>query len=456
MIPITVREYARLTTAKVTASLDQHTVTESAFKYLCELSAGSKSGGAALVQLEGRMSLRLDNFVGVVETPCGTILEILPKHVDHKEDALWARGLLRKMLRSALNLPSRDSGLADIDVFKSPLSEWVMHQFLQALDYLIKRGIRFDYQRLEEEQRYLHGQIDIGKQTRQRTGRQHLFQIRHDVFLPDRPENRLLKSALDKVLKSTKEPSNWRLARELMIRLSEIPASNNSSADFRAWRNERLMAHYEPVKPWCALVLGEHIPLALKGRFHGISLLFPMEKLFERYVAERLQHSLQSGATLDQQVGGKSLCTHEGKEFFNMRPDLRINWGIRSWILDTKWKRLDQTLRSFDEVEGKSNYGLSQSDFYQLFAYGHKFLNGKGDLVLIYPKTASFEKALPVFSFSSELNLWVVPFDLDSEVLLPFGCIPPLPITTSQGAIYKQTSLPSFDKIKVPGLKLAA
>ena len=63
MIPITVREYARLTTTKVVATIDQHTVTESAFKYLCELSARFSKGGAALVQMEDRLSLRLDNFV---------------------------------------------------------------------------------------------------------------------------------------------------------------------------------------------------------------------------------------------------------------------------------------------------------------------------------------------------------------------------------------------------------
>lgn len=33
-----------------------------------------------------------------------------------------------------------------------------MGQFLAAFDHLIKRGMRFDYQRVEEEQRYLRGQ----------------------------------------------------------------------------------------------------------------------------------------------------------------------------------------------------------------------------------------------------------------------------------------------------------
>lgn len=423
---VTVREYARLTTAENCRSLDEHTVTESAFNYLCELSAGFRRGGANLLQLEDRLSLRLDSFVGVIETPCGTVLEILPKYADHADDADWARSLLRKMLPCALDLATRDVSTASIELFRSPLSEWVIAQFLQSLDHLVKRGMRFDYVRVEEEQRFLRGQLDVARQMRQPPGRQHFFQIRHDVFSPDRPENRLLKSALDKVCKHTQEAGNWRLAHELASLLAEIPASTHQAGDFRCWRKDRLMAHYQPVKPWCELVLGEHMPLALRGNSHGISMLFPMEKLFERYVASRLLRYLSVGASLNPQVSSKSLCEHEGGGFFKLKPDLLLTYGDRSWVLDTKWKRLDNQLRSYGDEDGPGKYGLNQSDFYQLFAYGHKYLDGKGDVVLIYPVTAKFREQLPVFKFSTELNLWVVPFDLDGDELLHSGFHLPL------------------------------
>lgn len=421
------REYARLTTATDHNSLDEHTVTESAFNYLCELAAGFRRSGANLLQMEDRLSLRLDNFVGVIETPCGTVLEILPKHSDHAGEADWARGLLRKMLPCALDLTTRNVSTASIELFKSPLSEWVMAQFLHSLDHLVKRGIRFDYVRVEEEQRFLRGQLDVVRQMRQPPGRQHFFQVRHDVFSPDRPENRLLKSALDKVCKHTQEAGNWRLSHELASLLAEIPASTNQTGDFRAWRKDRLMAHYQQVKPWCQLVLGEHMPLALKGKSHGISMLFPMEKLFERYVANRLQACLNLGAALNTQVSWESLCKHDGNDFFRLKPDLLLTHSEKSWVLDTKWKRLDGILRTHGDDDGARKYGLSQSDFYQLFAYGHKYLGGTGDVVLIYPVTKEFGKLLPVFKFSPEMSLWVMPFDLENETLLYEKV--PLPLT---------------------------
>ena len=413
MNEVIVREYARITTSQVTPTLDEATVSASAFDWLCKLSAGYRKSGAALVQVEDRVSLRLDNYVGVVQTPCGTRLEILPKHTDHSDDQEWSRRLLRKMLLSFLDLPVRDAGLANIELFDSPLTEWVMKQFLLSLDHLIKRGMRFDYQRVEEEQRYLRGQLDVAKQMRQPVGRQHFFQLRHDIFSPNRPENRLLKTALDKVCRNAKEPNNWRLAHELAGLLSEVPCSKDPSADFRLWRKDRLMAHYQPVKPWCELVLGEHMPTAVKGSWHGISLLFPMEKLFEKYVAAKIKQTLVNDYRLKTQVAQQTLCTHQDKGFFELRPDMLIEKNKKALvILDTKWKLVRQN----DE-----KYGLSQSDFYQLFAYGHKYLAGNGVLMLIYPKTSNFDKPLPIFEFSPQLHLWVVPFDLDNDVLVLEG-----------------------------------
>lgn len=406
-ITLTVREYARLTTSHVTnPSLDIAQVSASAFDWLCELNSKFSKAGAALVQIEDRRWLKLDNYVGVLETPCGTRIEILPKHFEEGDCIQESRALLRRMIQKSLNLPTREAGTTALQRFDTPLTEWVMSRFLEALDHLIKRGLRFDYQRVEEEQRYLRGQLNTALQMRQPAGRQHYFQIRHDIFLPNRPENRLLKTALDVVCKTTQDPGNWRLSHELRSMLLDIPNSRDTAQDFRQWRNDRIMAHYQPVKPWCELIIQQQTPLAVAGEWQGMSLLFPMEKLFERYVAACLRDSLPTGATLHVERKSEYLCDHNGRSVFQLRPDLSITYGTKSWILDTKWKRLDSQ-------RGNQNYGLQQSDFYQMFAYGHKYLAGQGDLILIFPKRASFQEALPIFEYSQELKMRVVPFDLD-------------------------------------------
>lgn len=411
---VTVREYARLTTAAVApGNLDCAQISESAFDWLCELSAGFNRSGAPLLQVEGRRSLKWDSYVGVLETPCGTRLEILPKHHEQDDCLVKSRQLLRKLIQRALQLKPRETSVASLELFDKSLSEWVIGQFLAELDLLMKRGVRFDYRRIEEEQRFLRGQLNVVAQMRQPPGRQHHFQIRHDVFLPDRAENRLLKLALELVAKSTQDATNWRLANELRAMLAEVPASRQVSQDLRSWSRDRLMAHYQAIKPWCELILNQQMPIAVSGEWRGMSLLFPMEKLFECYVEGWLRKRLLSTARLTSQSSHEYLCEHDKGRMFCLKPDLLIDSGKQRWILDTKWKRVDAR-------KPEKNYDLSQSDFYQLFAYGHKYRNEPGvpKLVLIYPYWSGLQKSLPVFDYGQGMSLWVLPFDVDKDRLL--------------------------------------
>lgn len=84
-------------------------------------------------------------------------------------------------------------------------------------------------------------------------------------------------------------------------------------------------------------------------------------------------------------------------------------------VMDAKWKLIDGR-----KDNGSDKYGLSQSDFYQLYAYGQNYLDGQGDMALIYPKTADFNRALPVFKFSRPegLRRWVLPFCLRERALV--------------------------------------
>lgn len=411
MHAVTVREYARITTGPMTATtgLDQATVSEAAFDWLCKESERLRKAGAGLVQLEGRRWLRLDNYVGVLEAPDGTRIEVLPKTFDEGDDATQARRLLQKMLQRCLHLDPRISAPTGLQVFDGPLTEWVIQQFLAALDTLVKRGLRFEYHAVEEERRFLRGRLLVDRQLRQPPGRAHYFQVEHEVFDADRPENRLLRSALDKVRRQAKEVSNKRLAYELAHQLLDIPPSRDFAKDFAQWRSDRLTAHYRPVRPWCSLILNEENPLTVLGDWTGNSLLFPMEQVFESYVEACLRRELRPGQTLKAQAASQYLATHKEQPWFRLRPDLLLLESGATTVLDAKWKRVDASKGNTEE-----KYGLSQADFYQLYAYGQKYLGGSGRLVMLYPQTSTFREPLSPFFFNDQLRLDVMPFDLIS------------------------------------------
>lgn len=74
MPDFTVREYAFISVAYEgcpTSGLDHAYIAEKAFEHLCELSASFSKHGTKVFELAGRRKLKLDQYVGVIETPCG-------------------------------------------------------------------------------------------------------------------------------------------------------------------------------------------------------------------------------------------------------------------------------------------------------------------------------------------------------------------------------------------------
>lgn len=406
-----IREYGVLypefnADTKPSGSLESGTIPKKAWDWLLEKTGTDEHKFLVRpIRRDGKLGLQVMNYVGVITTSCGCQIEIIPK-IDNYSDA-ESRTKLFYMLSQVYNLKFKSFQNASLKLFNQPIPEVLIHQFLTEVKLVVKRGIRNDYISVKEELPFLRGRLQVAAQLRQPIGRPHLFQVEHDEFLPDRAENRLIHSALKKVVRWAKSYENQRLANELLFVFDDIPTSANVKQDFKRWFNDRSMVHYKPVKPWCELILNEQSPFSLAGSHHGLSFLFPMNDLFEKYVAVVLRKQLAKGYKLKEQAASKSLVEHNNQPMFQLKPDLLIqdNNENNLAVLDCKWKVID-------ENDGENKYGISQGDMYQLFAYGHKYLVGeeKREMFLIYPESKTFNKPLPVFNYGEELCLWAVPF----------------------------------------------
>ena len=421
MPDFTVREYAFISIAYTgcpQSDLDHAYIPETAFEHLCEFAASFTTQGAKVFELAGRKRIKLDQYVGIIETLCGTRIEILPKHIvvgdDQKiEDVVqMERRLLQAMLSTALHINYREAGEASLNKFVQPLHEWIIRQFLKCFECLVQRGLRFDYNRVQEEQKFLRGQLQHARHMRQPPSQRHIFPIEHDVYEVNRPENRLIRTALEVVCKRTKDASNWKLAQELRLMTGEISKSHNIQHDFRQWQSGRLLALYEQIKPWTELILGEYMPVSTHGVARGMSLLFPMEKLFEVYVGRKIQKSLPNW-NVSLQKQDRYMCEQDGRSMFKLKPDIFMQHKTEQNIkvLDTKWKLLDQLDRS-------ARFGMKDSDVQQMFAYSAYYLDLAHEVVMIYPaRKGIFDQALPVMHFKhGHSRLRVIPFDLDESV----------------------------------------
>lgn len=395
-------------------------VPDACFKWLKEtVLSRQKNEEKAFLKFasrKGKESLQVINYVGLLQTPDGTCIEILPKITNQFQDRDKAVHLLLKMLKAVHKLPALESTEANLGLKNQPLIEILISMFLKHVAHLVHKGIRSDYQRVHDTRAFLKGRLQVSKQIRQPTTKHHLFCIEFDQYRQDRPENRLLRSALDKVLKWSKNIANQRLARELQFSFADISPSHQYKADIARWSNDRSMVHYRPALPWVKLILATQTPWFMNDSWKGISLLFPMEQLYEQYLGKILKMQLPKGFVLTEQASRYSLTQHKGQNWFRLKPDFLITLNNQPLVvLDAKWKLIDAR-----QDNSREKYGLSQADFYQLFAYGEKYLPHGGDLFIIYPKHEIFEQPLEEFLFTENLKLWIVPFDMDQDrVIFP-------------------------------------
>ena len=403
----------------------QRVVPPGVFDWL-ELQAlrAAEAGASAwlrLTQRRGHRAVQVTSFVGVIRSPDGFQIEVLPKvgKAIGGGDA-QARRLLIEMLRCLGEFRHVQTDSAKLVATRMPLLEVFIGEFLLAVEHIVKQGLRSDYAVRRDNVFALRGKLHIATHLRQNLCRRDRFFAEFDEFSTNRPENRLLHAALRRALAWTASQANQQLARELCFVFADVPESKRPAVDFAKVRLDRGMGHYADALAWARLILGDESPLTGAGGHRAPSLLFPMEAVFEAYVAKHLARQLAHPFTLKTQARSFSLVTHLGQDWFRLKPDLLVQESSANrLILDTKWKLLDDK-----KATGSDKYGLDQDDFYQLHAYGQSYLDGQGDVVLIYPRTDAFDKALPVFAFpkSSGLRLWVLPFCLVERVLILPPC----------------------------------
>ncbi|QNK66497.1 McrC family protein [Variovorax sp. PAMC26660] len=415
MNTLTIFEFDRI--VELNAEAREPAVPSRVFSWLETMSRGTSNETAPWLKpssVGGRPAIQVTSYVGVLQAPCGFQIEVLPKTGRHTS-AGESRALFVEMLKCLWGFRHIKPVNADLLTGRMPLLEFFIQQFLQAVSHLVKRGMRSDYVTREGNLFSLRGKLLVARQISQNLIRRDRFYSEYDEFSPDRPENRVVRAALHRVLGICRSHENQRLARELDFAFAEVQLPADPLSDLQRVRLDRATSHYEHALDWARLILQGRSPLSSFGKHHAQSLLFPMEALFEAYVRKYLERQLQDGLALKGQASNLHLVSHQKQRWFRMKPDLLINDDAKTHlVLDTKWKLLDSAKNG-----SREKYQLSQADFYQLFAYGHHYLDGDGDVVLIYPKTDAFLQPLPVFDFpkAHTLRLWVLPFCLMTRSL---------------------------------------
>lgn len=343
---------------------------------------------------KGVKVIQPQNYVGVINIDNKVQIEILPK-IDIGDDN-ELRKLFLKMLSSLKEFKGKSFKNAQLNDSKLPIYEVFIQMYLNEVQELLKKGLKSDYLTIEGNLTFFKGKFLINQHLKHNIIRKDRFYMAYDEFHINRPENRLIKTTLLKLNKISSNGKNQLLAKRLLAEFEMVNQSTNIDKDFSLVKKDRNAQAYQSLMTWSQVFLKNKSFSTFKGTENVNALLFPMEKIFESYISKQLKNisSNYSGYKIETQKQTQYLFDEPRK--FRLKPDIYISMNSNPYkVLDIKWKRLN--------TDFKNNYGISQADMYQMYAYAYKY--NVENIVLIYPKEKGLEfEKLPSYIQNSEKN----------------------------------------------------
>lgn len=338
--------------------------------------------------------ISVNNYVGLIQMQNGYQVQVLPKidfgtEPDNGNEE--TKRVFLRMLRSMKDFPSKVFNDANLKMDRMTLYEIFINMYLQEVRTLVKHGIKSAYVAREDNFKFYKGKLVVNGQIKQNSAHGERFYVRYDEYLVDRAENRLVKATLLKLQGITISAENQKEIRQLLTAFEMVNPSVNYQKDFSKVVIDRNTKDYDMLMRWSKVFLLNKSFSTFSGGHNARALLFPMEKVFESYVAQQLKKVLFD---LDWEIftQDKGYYLFDTPKQFALRPDIVITRddGTRI-ILDTKWKSLVNKPRL--------NYGISQADMYQMYAYSKKYKTS--EIWLLYPMNSEMRNH-PDISFDSE------------------------------------------------------
>ncbi|MFI1683152.1 McrC family protein [Streptomyces sp. NPDC020607] len=230
------------------------------------------------------------------------------------------------------------------------------HAVERQTDRALRQGLLQGYRSTEATAFVVRGRIREAEQIRRRYGAPLPAEIAYDEFTTDIAENRILRAAVERLLRLPGVPRTVRLRlMHQRARLADVTPPVRGQA-IPGWRPNRLNARYHNALRLAGIVLDGASAEHQAGGLRMNGFLFDMNKLFEDFVCVALRESLTAhGGYTSMQADNIYL---DEDDAIRMRPDLV--WygdsGAPMAVADAKYKA------------GKPK-GYPDADLYQMLAY---------------------------------------------------------------------------------------
>ena len=337
------------------------------------------------------------NFVGTI--PLDDIqIEILPKIPLVENNIEAEKNRFLEILQSIDYFKEKIFSNSKIEITDTSILEIFIHLFIEEVEKIIKKGLIYRYVDKNENFNVFKGKLDINNHIKYNFSHKEKFFMKFDEFSVDSLENITIKLTIQKLKKISVNLKNKENLNKIGHYFENVSILENSIENLKYLTFDRMNDYYKNAIQWAKIFLNNQSSSIFSTNNGEIpSILFPMETIFENYIANKLVNIIQEKSynQLAIKVQDNSCSIFSSISLNNVKIDnniLRIRPDIviknkdakEIFILDTKWKILNKL---------DDKFKISTEDVYQMLAYvktysdrnKNKYICKKA--YLIYPAT---------------------------------------------------------------------
>ncbi|WP_171032943.1 McrC family protein [Fodinibius saliphilus] len=329
--------------------------------------------------------IKFNQYVGVISVGNLTI-EILPKldSIEDEKSELWHSFLIDLFRECRILTPSAPT-FASLKLKNNSILELYFKLFLSEIEYLIRTGLFKKYINKAENLNALKGKMDFNQHINKNLLHKECFYVNYKAYSYNHVVNQILSKAISIVSSLSDSPDIQDRVKSINLSFPEVDDLQVDESIFQKLEFNRKSEKYREALEIAKLLILNYSPDVQVGGNNVLALLFDMEELFEEYTFRRLKrHSLNNeNITIKRQVSTKFWETR------TIRPDIVLQIdGIR-YVIDTKWKSLQQ---AYPDV----------NDLRQMYVYNQYF---DGDIsILLYPQAGSTSNLEGEFHIPQKLS----------------------------------------------------
>ena len=269
---------------------------------------------------------------------------------------------------------------ASLDRFEFELPELILYLFAKQIREVISLRPYSAYEEVQETLFTPRGTINFDRYSaRMSCGNYHMIDCDYEPFVFDNLLNRTIKYCTRLLLSKTRIFDTQRILNEIIFMLDEVDDQLCSVQQLQTIQIPSIYSDYKDIIQICHLILENQVYSYQEYELKNWSLLFPMEYIFEDFIAGYIQKHFSDTFKVEPQ---KSDLYLHNPDTFNIKHDILLTNKKtgEQIIVDTKYK----PRWNLEKCDSKK--GIAQSDMYQMISYAYK--RGTNKVLLIYPNTS--------------------------------------------------------------------